>query len=125
MSEQPKAEPKKGADRKSPEADGDVNERPLTAKDKEAPTAKSPREQEGANMHLEQTRGNVFGDTTASGSGLPGNNPNNNIPGLHGRDGGFSDGSPNNPAPIEDQVDPDATKDGDAKGEAEKGVRTL
>lgn len=102
---------KEGIDREADMPDEDV-----------APTA---QEQAGANLHLEQTRGTVFGDNTSAGSGLAGDNNNNNVPGLHGRDGGFSEGTPNNPAPIEEQVDEDATKDGDAKGEVEKGIKTL
>lgn len=115
---------KKGADRASEDVKGDVNERPLTPKDTEAPAAASPKQQEGANRFAEDSRGRIWGDTTGSGSGIPGRTENNNIDGLHGRDGGFSEGSPNNPAPNE-QVDEDAGKTGDSAGEVVEGIKTL
>lgn len=69
-----------------PKSEDDVAVAPSTA-----------QEQAGADQHLEQMRSNTFGDNTSSSGGA-------NSPGLHGRDGGVSQGTSNNPAPSEEAV---------------------
>lgn len=82
----------------------DVNERPLTPKDKQPQTAVDPKQQEGANaQHESLIRAASFGDNTSSSG-------DKNVSGLHGRDGGVTGrpegGHPNNPAPSEDVTKP-------------------
>lgn len=60
--------------------------------------------QAGADLHLQQSRGTVFGDTTSSQGGA-------NNPGQHGRDGGEINGTTNNPAPSENAISGEAADD--------------
>lgn len=75
----------------------DPNKEPLSPKSKEPQTAGDAKAQEAANQSLLQMRGGtVFGDNTSSSG-------NQNVVGLHGRDGGVrgapEGGGANNPQP--------------------------
>lgn len=87
----------------------DVNERPLTPKDKEPQTASDPKQQEGANRQHEQlVQAAVFGDNTSSAG-------EKNVSGQHGRDGGVSGrpegGGPHNPVPDKEVMQPKPDKE--------------
>jgi hypothetical protein len=92
-----------------PSKKSDPQKEPLGAQAEKPATATTPLAQEGANRAIEGARSNLFGDTTsARGSETVRDTPN--VDGLHGRDGGFSNGSPNNPAPDEATEKPEVAE---------------
>jgi hypothetical protein len=79
----------------------EANKEPLTPESTEPQVATGPGMQEAADQSLLQSRGTVWGDLTSS-------NGNQNVDGLHGRDGGVTgsvdSGKPHNPAPSENAI---------------------
>ena len=104
------------------------NKKALGAKDEPGPKSEDTEvvapstatEQAGADQFLEQSRGRSFGDNTSSSGGA-------NTAGLHGRDGGVSEGTSNNPAPSAEAITGEAPADSDNEEGAseDSGVKKL